>query len=751
MKHIFTPLIALLLTLHGEPVLADGFVVSPEVVAVKRVGITGAGFAVAAADGKHVTLHYPNHPDDFGGSAGTGTAISTDGDRTWSAGADDWPMAKTADLWQERLRNGSFMALGIRWLPDPKLRGQIEAKDASANPWSMATSSDGQQWQTWDATIHTSREMGVIVRPLPHIIEGDNGTLLMPAYVWGKGGTRSLLLKSDDRGRNWSVLSTIATAAAIVKGRVGHHAVAGEHGRALGGWFLARRHTHRQQREIRARVRALWRRRSHTVGVGESGRWSEARSCDWQAAQCPRLAQRHDGAADRAYEARLFPSPSAGRHRSRMGRGPTHYQSDRRQHQHGRARCQHAARLHARQRQNQLLARYAPFTMTALAIASCLFVAFAASGADTSDSFGAEANPTGQPIGGGLGYTAGPKLAPSARQVDSLASIQQALAMAKPGEVIWIESNKVIDLADAHLIVPEKVTLAGDRGTKGSQGPLLTAGMSKLEWRIQLKPGARLSGVRLRGPNPLMRDIDAVNPPPSNYAIACVDAEVDNCDISQFQRGGIAMFRDSERAHIHHNHLHDIAAYPVLLGNGTGDCHVIEANRIEWAWHAIASNGSRGSGYTAGYNVFMRVTRPKLFDQSGPDPPNWCLDTHVNNGAPTKPPRPATRKLIAHHNTFLAHPDVKVGDGRDLLKTVGIYPKHDIYIGAGDGMTTRVEIHHNRFLMHKTSGSPDPNKPYGRAIRLVGLKGDAQLPDDPQPTKDIWKVSIGENRFDGKP
>jgi hypothetical protein len=162
---------------------------------------------------------------------------------------------------------------------------------------------------------------------------------------------------------------------------------------------------------------------------------------------------------------------------------------------------------------------------------------------------------------------------------------------------------------------------------------------------------------------------------------------VDNCEVSQFQRGGIALFRDSERAHIHHNFLHDIATYPVLLGNGTGDGHVIEANRIEWAWHAIASNASRGSGYTARYNVFLRVPRPKLFDQSGPDPPNWCLDTHANNGAEIKPPRPTTRKLVAHHNTFLAHPDVKVGDGSDLLKTVGIYPKHDLYIGAGESMT----------------------------------------------------------------
>ena len=113
------------------------------------------------------------------------------------------------------------------------------------------------------------------------------------------------------------------------------------------------------------------------------------------------------------------------------------------------------------------------------------------------------------------------------------------------------------------------------------------------------------------------------------------------------------------------------------------------------------------------------------------------------------PPRDSTTAspLDAHHNTFLAHPDVKVGDGSELLKTFGLYPKHDIYIGPGDGMTTTVEIHHNRFLMHEASGSADKNKPYGRAMRLVGFKGNPVLPDDPSPTNDLWKVTIGENRY----
>ncbi|MBM3890089.1 MAG: hypothetical protein FJ388_13320 [Verrucomicrobia bacterium] len=370
--------------------------------------------------------------------------------------------------------------------------------------------------------------------------------------------------------------------------------------------------------------------------------------------------------------------------------------------------------------------------------------------AETNSVFGAEANPTGQPIGGGTGYSAGPKPDAAKYRVRTLDELKSALGKAAAGDVVWVESGSTIDFTGTRIEVPAKVTLAGGRGRGGSPGPLLTAKHSGDDYFIRLAEGARLTGLRVRGSNPLMKVLDSQKSDPPGYAITCANAEVDNCEVSQFQRGGIALFRDSERSRLHHNHLHDIAAYPVLVGNGAGDGHIIEANRIEWAWHAVASNGSRGSGYTARYNEFIRVPRPKIFEQSGASPPNWCLDVHENKGAPTKPPRPPTRKLVVHHNTFLAHPGVKVGDGSELLTTNGLYPKHDIYIGPGAGMTTTVEIDHNRFLMHERTGSREKFKPYGRAIRLVGLRGCPALEDDPQPPKDIWKVTIGENRFSGK-
>ena len=326
--------------------------------------------------------------------------------------------------------------------------------------------------------------------------------------------------------------------------------------------------------------------------------------------------------------------------------------------------------------------------------------------------------------------------------VSTLVGLQQALPKAKAGDKVRIAKGSTIELKEQQIVVSEKVTLIGE-------GATITAEPVGDRAAIALRPGARLTGLRIVGPNPLFKDIDAQPLRASGYAVACADAEVDHCEVLKFQRGGIALFRDSVKAHIHHNHLHDIAEYPVLIANGSGAGHVIEHNRIEWAWHAIASNGSRGSGYTARFNEFVRVPRPKTFEASGASPPNWCLDVHSNEGAETKPARPPTRLLVVHDNVFLAHPDVKVGDGSELLKTNGLYPKHDIYVGPGKGMTTTVDIHHNRFLMHGKTGSNDKFKPYGRAIRLFGLSGHPALEDDSQPAVDVWKVSIRDNTYSG--
>lgn len=190
--------------------------VAPQVSVVEREGITGGGQIVSA--GNRLLMFYPNHPDDFGGSGGMGASVSEDGGATWKAQPDDWPMPKMVDLWADQLRDGSLLAFGIRWVPDPKKRGEITAKDVPADAYQIAFSKDqGRTWQPEAAVIECPPEFGVIARPLPHTFEDEKGALFMPAYAWSKHGNHALLLTSADRGRRWTVLSSITTAAAMVK------------------------------------------------------------------------------------------------------------------------------------------------------------------------------------------------------------------------------------------------------------------------------------------------------------------------------------------------------------------------------------------------------------------------------------------------------------------------------------------------------------------------------------------------------
>jgi hypothetical protein len=216
-----TSLIPLLAAALGMARAADSsaftVTMSPSSTVVQREGITGAGQVVMDA-AKRITVNYPNHPDDFGGSGGTGTSHSADGGITWTQGPDDWPLPKMVDLWQDRLRNGEMIAFGIRWVPDPKKRGEITAQDVPANAYQIAITKDqGRTWQTETAMIECPAQFGVIARPLPHVFEDEKGALFMPAYAWGKHGNHALLLTSADRGRHWTVLSSITTAAAMVK------------------------------------------------------------------------------------------------------------------------------------------------------------------------------------------------------------------------------------------------------------------------------------------------------------------------------------------------------------------------------------------------------------------------------------------------------------------------------------------------------------------------------------------------------
>ncbi len=214
---VFAVLLPVSVVLHGADLQIR---VAPMVTVCKRQGITGSGWAAVCgvADGAkaagRIALIYPSHPDDWGKSGGTGLSYSDDGGLTWNAGPDNSPLPGMVDMWQDRLCNGDLITLGIRSLP---VRKNVLADPATAVGENVVGISKdrGQTWQAESAKIHCPTDIGAIARPLPHIFEDANGTMFMPAYSWGKAGSRALLLRSGDRGRNWNVASTIATATAM--------------------------------------------------------------------------------------------------------------------------------------------------------------------------------------------------------------------------------------------------------------------------------------------------------------------------------------------------------------------------------------------------------------------------------------------------------------------------------------------------------------------------------------------------------
>ena len=133
--------------------------------------------------------------------------------------------------------------------------------------------------------------------------------------------------------------------------------------------------------------------------------------------------------------------------------------------------------------------------------------AFPSLGADESDvdldeeSFGAEANPKLEPIGGGEGYRN--TVATGDHHVSTAEELLTALTEANFSEVVYVEDSAEIDLMGKRSIqIPPGVTLASGRGREGSSGGLTFTNEDRRN-----RPGrperyrAELDPCRRRGPH----------------------------------------------------------------------------------------------------------------------------------------------------------------------------------------------------------------------------------------------------------
>ncbi len=276
-----------------------------------------------------------------------------------------------------------------------------------------------------------------------------------------------------------------------------------------------------------------------------------------------------------------------------------------------------------------------------------------------SETFGAEANPTGSPIGGGKGYQR--LVGRGDLRVRTAKALIAALKKAKAGQVVYVDDKAEIDLTalvrDERLVleIPGGVTLAGGRGAGGSTGALIFTHELKTRPMIRiLGAGVRITGLRIRGPDPQRRTAELRRRLreggrklyygwPTSDGIECAHPrlKVDNCELSGWNHAAVNLRKGGD-AHVHHNFIHHCQreglGYGVCLDAATA---LIEANRFDYCRHHIAGTGRRGTGYEARYNLVLSYANSHSFDMHG--------------GADRKDGTDiAGGRILIHHNTFRA-------------------------------------------------------------------------------------------------
>jgi hypothetical protein len=251
------------------------------------------------------------------------------------------------------------------------------------------------------------------------------------------------------------------------------------------------------------------------------------------------------------------------------------------------------------------------------------------------ETCGASADQVG-PIGGGNGYTQ--HISPSQSPIHTLDELIDALAKAQSGDIIYIHPRAQIDctervyIEDLVLEVPAGVTLASNRGQKGAPGGIILSDAFKTRPLIRtLGPNIRITGLRLRGPNPKPclehhrrsfaeergREYYYKFPTSDGVVTEHDHLEVDNCELAGWSHAAIYL-RAGSNHHIHHNFIH----HNQYNGLGYGISHDVAQSRIthnlfNYNRHSIAGTGRAGSGYEACHNIELGQSLSHCFDMHG--------------------------------------------------------------------------------------------------------------------------------------
>lgn len=285
--------------------------------------------------------------------------------------------------------------------------------------------------------------------------------------------------------------------------------------------------------------------------------------------------------------------------------------------------------------------------------------------------FGARPGENG-PIGGGAGYQ---KIVTQGdHHVKNVDGLLVALKSAKAGDVIFIDGRVEIDCTDLvfteklQIQLPAGVTLASDRGHKGSEGAIIRSdNFATLPLIKAIGPNIRITGLRIIGPDPkprLEHHRRSFNPQhgdrkaqkqyyylfPNSRGISTDFGflEVDNCELSGWSHAAIFLQNGSNN-HIHHNYIHhnqrNGLGYGVSHGYGKNISSLIEFNLFNYNRHSIAGTGVPGLSYEARNNIELGESLSHNFDMHGGG--DRRDGTYI-----------AGERILIHHNTF-TNPQVR--------------------------------------------------------------------------------------------
>ncbi len=256
---------------------------------------------------------------------------------------------------------------------------------------------------------------------------------------------------------------------------------------------------------------------------------------------------------------------------------------------------------------------------------------------EADETFGCEANPTGDPIGGGEGYR--DILTSGDFTVTTAEELLEALKQAEAEQVIFVPDGVEIDLTGHKSIaISGGVTLAGTRGLAGSPGArIFTTWRKSHTLLVTASDEVRLTGLRFEG---ACGTTEKVADHSGFLSIRHYGSEVDNCEIYNFNTSGVGVSASAINVQVHHNNIHHCqrSGYGYGVSTSSSDVHII-ANKFDYCRHHIASSGAPGCGYEAAWNFIGPNATSHHFDMHG------GRDRGDNTDI-------AGDWMLIHHNTF---------------------------------------------------------------------------------------------------